>query len=55
MTFVYDFYLLNFILELNILSNHTEHPKKTSAILYTTFFYNSKISIPNKSANLFRK
>ena len=34
-----DFHLPDFTPELSILSNHTEHPKRTSAVLRTTPFY----------------
>ncbi len=37
-----------------ILSNHAEHPKRlVPFVIYATPFYNSKISIPNRSASLF--
>ena len=39
MIFIYDFHLSDFTFELIILSNHTKHPKKTSAVLYITPFY----------------
>ncbi len=41
--------------KLSILSNYAEHPKKTSVVLHTTPFYNSKISIPNGLASSFER
>ena len=62
MTFTYlIFYskilpLFSHDLKLSILSNYTEYPKKlTLFVIRTTLFYNSKISIPNKSASLSEK
>ena len=51
MTSVYDFHQPDFIFELSILSNHTKHLKKTSAVLYTTFFYtwNNLINTANQA------
>ena len=68
MTFAYDLYSSDFTseiiwlvvliwpLKLSILSNHAEYLKKIALfVIRTTSFYNSKISIPNKSACPFRE